>query len=1062
MTGLPAGRLLAIYAAFVVYGSLVPLAYTPLPWAQAWETFKATPFLELGVESRADWIANGVLYLPLGWLAALLLARRHPVPLAVAIAWAGCTLLAVAVEFAQLHFPPRTVSQNDLLAEGLGSAIGALVAPLSAPWLQRAWSARNRANLVTLWLPAYALGYLALCFFPFDVLVSADELQAKGRSDMWAWVLAGGGPVAVLKLLVEAVLTAPLGLWLARSRGQLGLPWITAALAGAVFGVLVEVGQFFIASGVSQGASVATRAAGFVLGGWLAGRLSTGSLPLRSMVGRWAALWVPAWLLIVLAASGLLTRSWHGAAAAAAAWQEVRLLPFYYHYYTTEALALTSLGSVFLMYLPVAVLAWARRWRSKAAVTAAALLALLVEAAKLFVADRHPDPTNVLIAAAAAAAGLRMISLATAAPSPVTGAPAEQRPAPLPGQRWQLHPVLVLGSALALASVWSFPLASAMTLTGLLACAALTWRWPVLALALLPAALPVLDLAPWSGRFFWDEFDILCTVCLAVAWQRSRPSLPTRQPRWVRLSFAALALSLAASSVRALWPWPGFDDNSFNSYLSAFNALRIVKGAVWAALFITLWRRLHRHGDTRGRVFSGGVLAGLAITALAVVLERAAFVGVADFAADYRVTGLISAMHKGGAYIECWLAVASAFAVTWIVQPRAAWQRGAGTVLLVGCGYAMAVTYSRTGYAALAVSLVVTIVCTALGRRARQRSQQLPVWTGVVVVAVTAAIMWPVLSGTYARQRLAASAQDLTARKAHWDDGLRLRDGSLATTLVGLGVGRYPHAHLWRSAEPVRAATYGLQRDQQGPYLRLGTGATLYIEQIVPRTATAPLTLSLRLRSPSTAGSLPSLRVTLCEKWTLSSRNCVAATASVAATAAPGAWQTASVVLDHAGLTATGWPRPPLKLSLLTPEQAAVDVADVRLTSAEGALLLHNGDFAAGLDRWFFAADNPTPWQLDSLALTVLVEQGWLGLLAWIAVLGGALATAVRLAWQGRAEVPAAPAALLGFVACGALNTLIDAPRFLWLLLVLAWLCTRSSRPAGSPFPATTGPATAP
>ena len=61
MTGLPAGRLLAIYAAFVVYGSLVPLAYTPLPWAQAWETFKATPFLQLGVESRADWIANGVL-----------------------------------------------------------------------------------------------------------------------------------------------------------------------------------------------------------------------------------------------------------------------------------------------------------------------------------------------------------------------------------------------------------------------------------------------------------------------------------------------------------------------------------------------------------------------------------------------------------------------------------------------------------------------------------------------------------------------------------------------------------------------------------------------------------------------------------------------------------------------------------------------------------------------------------------------------------------------------------------------------------------------------------------
>jgi len=56
----------------------------------------------------------------------------------------------------------------------------------------------------------------------------------------------------------------------------------------------------------------------------------------------------------------------------------------------------------------------------------------------------------------------------------------------------------------ALFPVW--PLALAL---GLVACAAAVWRWPVLALGLLPAALPLLDLAPWSGRFFLDEFDLL-------------------------------------------------------------------------------------------------------------------------------------------------------------------------------------------------------------------------------------------------------------------------------------------------------------------------------------------------------------------------------------------------------------------------------------------------------------------------------------------------------------------------------------------------------------------------
>jgi hypothetical protein len=40
----------------------------------------------------------------------------------------------------------------------------------------------------------------------------------------------------------------------------------------------------------------------------------------------------------------------------------------------------------------------------------------------------------------------------------------------------------------------------------------------------------------------------------------------------------------------------------------------------------------------------------------------------------------------------------------------------------------------------------------------------------------------------------------------------------------------------------------------------------------------------------------------------------------------------------------------------------------------------------------------------------------------------------------------AAPlAALLAFLTSGLLNTLIDEPRFLWLLLVLGWLCGRQA-----------------
>jgi hypothetical protein len=49
------------YAVFVVYGSLVPLEFRALPLDEAWSRFQHMPFLDLGLGSRADWVANGVL-----------------------------------------------------------------------------------------------------------------------------------------------------------------------------------------------------------------------------------------------------------------------------------------------------------------------------------------------------------------------------------------------------------------------------------------------------------------------------------------------------------------------------------------------------------------------------------------------------------------------------------------------------------------------------------------------------------------------------------------------------------------------------------------------------------------------------------------------------------------------------------------------------------------------------------------------------------------------------------------------------------------------------------------
>ena len=193
-----------LYALFVVYGSLVPLDYQPRSFERAWSAFVNVPYLRLGVASRADWVANILLYVPLAFLATGAIAtatRSSSATMAGAIVVAAaCIALAFAVEFAQLYFPPRTVSQNDLIAETLGTLLGILLWMAAGPRLIGLWhvvlsgSTESWRALAAL----YTLAYLAYSLFPFDFLVSGAELGAKfANSERFAFIAAGSCGSAV-------------------------------------------------------------------------------------------------------------------------------------------------------------------------------------------------------------------------------------------------------------------------------------------------------------------------------------------------------------------------------------------------------------------------------------------------------------------------------------------------------------------------------------------------------------------------------------------------------------------------------------------------------------------------------------------------------------------------------------------------------------------------------------------------------------------------------------------------------------------------------------------------
>ena len=1040
------------YVFLVVYGSLVPLDFHSLPLDTAWHGFQHIPFLKLGVESRADWVANGVLYFPVGFLTAYLLIQS-PSRLwrigGMVCALAFSTLLAIGVEFAQQFFPPRTVSLNDLLAEVAGSMLGIAAASGYANWFLaflKSFTAGSQKLTVRLY-EAYACAYFAMAFFPYDFLLSSAEMLGKIHSANWGWVMAGSSsrPLLVgLQFVLELGLAVPLGVLMIRlAAGRIRSYW-HAALAGFALGCFIEGGQLLIASGVSQGLSVLSRILGVCLG-----------FALHQRRDLWAlaqfADWLKRYILVlgglyVLALAGInnwFVLPWQGAEAAALQLASVNFLPFYYHYYSTEAKALFSFVVVCLSYMPIGVLAWAGGRSAHVATAVALVVAAGMEGSKLFLKGAHPDPTNIWLAGVTTWAIMGLLQrLRFGDLTPAHNAMLPPLSQPPPSARFPLWPAApLLGVAAWLLWFPAFPVFLLLLIVG---CAAAVWWRPVLLFAIVPAFLPVLDLAPWSGRFYLDEFDALMAVGLMIAFAR-RPSAATgsRRADMVFLLLATgFALSIAISSVRGLLPFQWPDANAFITYYSPYNALRIAKGAVWAGLLCLLAGRLSTAGMDVRRPFYGGLGLGLAMTVAVILWERVAFSGLWNFTEGYRVTGPFSAMHTGGAYIECFLAVSAPMLIFWMLEWRSWLARLIGFALLLATTYALMVTFSRNGYTAYAAGVVVMALAAML--RARQRLKGFVTAIGLLAALLMVAL--PVFKGEFAQARMATVKADLDIRAAHWRDALDIRDSGWDTVFFGMGLGRYPATNFFRGEQLSRPGTYQLAIESGNTYLRIGSGNSIYVEQFVAVKPGHTYTLKLDVR-PSVANAV--IAVPICEKWMLTSYNCI--WQSMEAGKEPGAWRRLEMRVTGKDLLAGHWySRRPVKLALYyTTPKSTIDVDNVRLIDGDCIDLVSNGDFSNGFDHWFYSADSHLQWHIKSLFYGVLFDHGWLGLASLGGLLLLALARSARNALRGDVGASAALAATISFLVVGVFDTLVDSPRFLLLLLLLIWFCAQRAQPAG-------------
>ncbi len=137
--------LIAGYALLIIYASLTPFS----GWRDQGLSFFDVLASPLGqTYTLFDTITNLLAYIPFGLLLALSLHQHFGAGRSALLSVLGGVLLSVSMEYVQMYLPMRTSSNLDLLTNGSGTLLGAILALKIAPsaWLARL--AQGRQDLV--------------------------------------------------------------------------------------------------------------------------------------------------------------------------------------------------------------------------------------------------------------------------------------------------------------------------------------------------------------------------------------------------------------------------------------------------------------------------------------------------------------------------------------------------------------------------------------------------------------------------------------------------------------------------------------------------------------------------------------------------------------------------------------------------------------------------------------------------------------------------------------------------------------------------------------------------
>ena len=404
-----------LYALLITYCSVAVgpagFNFVSIDMGQAWQEFMDMPYLINGSDQRADWMANLLMFVPMGFLMIGSLHPRRGVVLRGAmslIAMALCIAFLLAVKFLQLFFPGRTVSLNYVTAQSVGSLIGVLLFWLAYSNLPRGKTTDPRRIVIGL-LVLYAMAYPIFMLLPLNFTLSATDVHDRlpaVRHILLSWPGFGRTKIIRLALVAANFLAAvPLGLLLALKFKNRSMAWylgISVILMALITGL-----KIFVISATPYLAAIAYTSAGMVVGASLVQRTGPQAIrTARAALLQALPVLIPLYVVAVLDVNGLLSRHWRTLQEALVSLDPRSLLPFWNWYIVSKAQAVESQAVHAIMFLPIGIMLSLKGGATQRDVWIAAslafLFALLVEVGRWFRPGLAPDFYEAVTAALAA------------------------------------------------------------------------------------------------------------------------------------------------------------------------------------------------------------------------------------------------------------------------------------------------------------------------------------------------------------------------------------------------------------------------------------------------------------------------------------------------------------------------------------------------------------------------------------------------------------------------------------------------------------------------------------